>query len=383
MSKLTNSKAATPNATTTDAGAVAPLFAILLGSGFLVAMFSLVIGGGQLFVEKRAVQNAADVVALAIGQHCANEYWATNCLADSVTIQNPVTGVQLAGTGQQSVWQFASSLANPKQSAIGILSVCGQSELGLALPQCGALTETVPGCKTELAGKYPNWLRVYVQSNFQKIGPGFANLAAQTGVVNANEIACSQVVWGAVNQSAGTGTAASLAVAIGACDVQLGKPYVQFVLVFNSLNNSTCSSAKDKQGISLGFKTWGHGLVTLDAAGGQITALDATKTRTLAIAATAALKHTLALPVFASLPMAPAKIQPIGYVPFYLTGFNFFGTKAGVSCAANNLLAAAGNSAMCLVGIFKNEVTAAAGQAANYDSLSTPNFGFQAVKQIY
>ena len=54
-----------------DRGAITTLFAILLGSGLLLAILGLVVDGGQVMVQKQLVRNAADAVSEAVAVHCA------------------------------------------------------------------------------------------------------------------------------------------------------------------------------------------------------------------------------------------------------------------------------------------------------------------------
>ncbi len=54
-----------------DRGAVAALFAILLSSLVLFGLAAFTVDLGQLYAERRVVQNGADAAVLAIAQSCA------------------------------------------------------------------------------------------------------------------------------------------------------------------------------------------------------------------------------------------------------------------------------------------------------------------------
>src|SRR5947208_3628329 len=54
-----------------DRGAVAGLVAVLLSTGVLLGMAALSVDVGQLYAERRQVQNGADAAALAVAVSCA------------------------------------------------------------------------------------------------------------------------------------------------------------------------------------------------------------------------------------------------------------------------------------------------------------------------
>jgi hypothetical protein len=159
-----------------DRGAIAALVAVLLSTGVLLGMAALSIDVGQLYAERRQVQNGADAAALAIALNCANlakpcpgepaSNMAGANANDGVTNAGPVCGAGRAG--------LAACAATP----------------GPALTQCPAAPVGVEG-----------WVRVRTSTAIAGGGtllpPSFARaLAGNAGYAGTQVQACAQAAWG-------------------------------------------------------------------------------------------------------------------------------------------------------------------------------------------
>jgi hypothetical protein len=158
-----------------DRGAVAALVAVLLSTGVLLGMAALSVDVGQLYAERRQVQNGADAAALAIALNCANP-------------AKPCPG-EPAGT-------MASANANDGTTAAG--PVCGA---GRGLPGCGGMPgPALTQCPAPLAG-VEGWVRVLTATATAGGGtllpPAFARaLAGNAGYTGTQVRACAQAAWG-------------------------------------------------------------------------------------------------------------------------------------------------------------------------------------------
>jgi hypothetical protein len=95
-----------------DRGAVAPLVAVIFGSGILVASGALVIDVGQAYSERAQLQNGADSAALAVARGCARG--STHC--DPGTSATSVAG--------------AHANSNAKDGTSSVTVVCGRDLFG-------------------------------------------------------------------------------------------------------------------------------------------------------------------------------------------------------------------------------------------------------------
>jgi hypothetical protein len=157
-----------------DRGAVAGLVAVLLSTGVLIGMAALSVDVGQLYAERRQVQNGADAAALAVAGRCA------------------ATGACTTNTG-------GIADLNANDGATNVLSVCGA---GPGLPGCpansGPALTQCPAAPTGVEG----WVRVTTATRTAGGGtllpPTFARaLAGNAGYAGTQVRACAQAAWGA------------------------------------------------------------------------------------------------------------------------------------------------------------------------------------------
>jgi hypothetical protein len=156
-----------------DTGAVMVFVGITMV--VLLGMGALVIDVGQLYAEKRELQNGADAAALAVAQDCAGG----DCLQEMTT----------AGT-------YADDNAHDGEAAVD--EVCGS---GPGLDPCATPTADVPAS---------NWVKVTTATpDDDKVDLAFAPiLGHDTGETDAIAIA----TWG------GAGQAATIPVAFSVCE---------------------------------------------------------------------------------------------------------------------------------------------------------------------
>ena len=366
---------------------IAPLFAILLCTGVLFGLIALVVDGGQAQLQKLAVRQGAEAVAESLGQHCADEYSAVDCLTDTFTLRSQITGAQVAGTATATNPEFLSALANPKGGPVSVTSVCGQSSTAPSLPSCQTATPPMVGCLTDPSSAgATSWLRVYTEATKT---PTFLSQAdAALGHAPLVYHGCAQVVWGKANAVPIYAVGTQLPLMIGLCDVRLGAPYVQSALVGKDSSRSGCPSFRDREGAA--FSSNAHGWLqfnptaTSDACWAigrtgcaPVTlpsgATDSARISVLAIAAAANLNRVSVLPVFGY--GATGQPSVVSYVPFYLTGYRFYGSSGGVGCSSN----------LCIAGSFKTRVMQPYGQAQNLGIsalAAVPNLGFQVLKKL-
>ena len=368
-----------------DSGAIAPLFAIILGAGLLLGLLAVVVDGGQAQLEKQSVQHAADAVAEAIGQHCANEYTAGDCLTDSFALRNQSSGQLVFGTVAAANSDFLQTLANPKGGSVSVTTTCGESSASPTLALCAATN--LPGCITTptQSSATPNWLRV---------GTASAKNAIFTGNTTINYQACAQVVWGKANGIPILPVGTQLPLMIGLCDVRLGAPFVQSPLLGNNPSRAGCPTFRDRDGVA--FNANAHGWLqfalgpatqpaasacwTIQASGCTPVTLptgptDAARISNLAVAANANLNRVSLLPVF--IYSAVGSPTVVSFVPYYLTGLRFFSNFGGVGCGLG--------AQLCISGSFKTRTLEPYGQASSLgiSALSSvPNLGLQVLRKV-
>jgi Putative Flp pilus-assembly TadE/G-like len=156
-----------------DRGAAAVLVAVLLSTGVLLGMAALSVDVGQLYAERRQVQNGADAAALAVAAGCA------------------ATGACTTNTG-------GIADLNANDNATNVLSVCGS---GPGLPACpGNPGTALTQCPPAPAG-VQGWVRVSTGTRTSGgstlLPPTFAGaLAGNAGYSGTQVGACAQAAWG-------------------------------------------------------------------------------------------------------------------------------------------------------------------------------------------
>ena len=174
-----------------DRGAAAVLVAIVLSTGVLLGMAALSVDVGQLFAERRQLQNGADAAALAIARNCGNP--ARTCPGEAAST-------------------IAS--ANANDGATGAGAVCGS---GRGLPACPASPgPALTQCTPAPAG-VEGWVRVTTTTATAGGGtllpPVFARaLAGNAGYSGTQVRACAQAAWGT------EGSGSALPLTLAACE---------------------------------------------------------------------------------------------------------------------------------------------------------------------
>jgi Flp pilus assembly protein TadG len=173
-----------------DRGAVALLVAVLLSTGVLLGMAALSVDVGQLYAERRQVQNGADAAALAVAASCATSTTCTSATAG------------IAGL-------------NANDGATAVVSVCGAGRPALAACPAGS-GPVLTQCAAPPAGA-EGWVRVRTATGSSGGGtllpPTFAQaLAGNAGYAGTQVQACAQAAWG--GEASGT----SLPLTLSACE---------------------------------------------------------------------------------------------------------------------------------------------------------------------
>jgi hypothetical protein len=383
-----------------DTGAIAPLFLILLGTGMLLMLMGLVVDGGQVFVQKRLVQNAAENVAEAIAQHCAKELAGTiDCLNDDFKI-TPAASTLPVSIGGQS-WQatvadYLSVLANPKGGSVAVTNICGQTSTTLGIPLCPPLSDSPNDCKTDLsAAGYENWIRVYTSTDPAGFAPAFENFLSGGTQARYQETACSQVYWGKGNSVPIYAAGNQLPLMIGLCSVTLNQPTsaVNLPIRGADTDKSACGTFRDRDGRAQSAPATAHGFFTFDPGSGNHSCwnLQQGGCTPLALPASAAVsslvstvrtnvKKPVVLPV---VDWSGSNLKVVSYVSFYLTYYKFYSysyttTNPPTGCNSNP-------TNFCVIGQFQNKIIQPFGQVQGLDittNSDVPNLGYQVLRHV-
>jgi len=181
-----------------DEGAIATIVAILLAGGVLMGMLALSVDVGQLYAERRQLQNGADASVLAVAQDCAK---GTSC--DTTTSASSVAG------------QYANANANDAVSRV--TSLCGRGHASLV--PCNPPSASIYDCPALPTSPTPF---VEVQTSTLTSGgstllpPTFAKLLlGNSGYQGKTVTACAQAAWGPP-----TSITSTLPVTISLCEWQ-------------------------------------------------------------------------------------------------------------------------------------------------------------------
>jgi Flp pilus assembly protein TadG len=166
----------TPN----DEGAVALIVAMLFGFGVVLGMAALTVDVGNLYSERRQLQNGADAAALAVAQDAAR-----NCSTGSCA---PMTRA------------LSYANANAKDGASAVVEVCGTG--WAAVTSCSAQsTPAITQCPA-VPGGTTKWVRVRTATmtagGSTLLPPIFSRaLAGNAGYAGSRVYACAQAGLGA------------------------------------------------------------------------------------------------------------------------------------------------------------------------------------------
>ena len=160
-----------------DDGAVIVLVAILVAAGVVTGLLALVADVGQLYAERRVVQNGADAAALAIAQHCAegDAECADQMAAGSVAV--------------------TYSGANAPDEVTGVRETCGTDGLG----ECSSLMDAWWDCQP-IPDEINHFARVRTATENPDgtdfLVPFFAGVGSEDPAPELRTGACSQAAWG-------------------------------------------------------------------------------------------------------------------------------------------------------------------------------------------
>jgi len=388
-----------------DRGAITTLFAILLGSGLLLAILGMVVDGGQVMVQKQLVRNAADAVAEAVAVHCAKATPGVDCMMDNYNTVNITNGTVVASVPNAD---FLNTVANPRGTDLAITLVCGRSTTATGLSPCPPLGSSPNDCQTNLAlySQYTDWVRVYTSSNPNGIQPAFENFLTDQPQAY-QETACSQVYWGKANAINVDTTGNQLPFMFGVCDVPANS-FGTTVALIGDAAGSSCT-VTDRTGVSVSSSTRGflefdpsnssNNCWVLGSSTCTSVALNSTKARTgisypqlgysaLISSLRLKLNRTVLLPVVSQ---TGTTYTVKSYVAFTLQGFNF-PTTASLGAATTKSAyktfcpgTPTTSSGYCIAGQFNNRVYGTYGQVAGLgisSSSNVPNLGYQVIKHI-
>ncbi len=155
------------------------LVAILVAGGVISGLLALVADLGQLYAERRVVQNGADAAALAIAQDCATG----------------LDGCEGQSDAESRAEQFAN--ANAPDDVTAVTQVCGPD--GEGLTTCPAPGDHWADCQA-VSQDMPHYVRVRTSTLRPDEGtfllPIFAGLLADEGNAELGTGACAQAGWG-------------------------------------------------------------------------------------------------------------------------------------------------------------------------------------------
>jgi Flp pilus assembly protein TadG len=162
-----------------DEGAIATIVAILLAGGVLMGILALSVDVGQLYAERRQLQNGADAAVLAVAQDCAA---GRTCDAGT-------SAASMAG-------RYAN--ANAKDNVSQVTNVCGRGRTSLAA--CAAPSTSIYDCPA-LPASPTNFAQVrtatLMTNGSTLLPPTFARLLSGNSAYPGKTVtACAQAAWG-------------------------------------------------------------------------------------------------------------------------------------------------------------------------------------------
>ena len=159
-----------------DRGAVATVFALLLGGGVLLGLMAMVIDVGQIYVERGELQSSADAAALAVARACGTN--TTDCDTTSAVV----------GLAQR----YADE--NSSDGVTHLEIVCGSADV---LDPCPPPASNLTAC----LGRPPatgNWVEVRVSTELPGdrfvLPPSFAQ-AVMPEFDGVSVGACARASW--------------------------------------------------------------------------------------------------------------------------------------------------------------------------------------------
>ena len=171
-----------------DRGAIATIFAIMISTAVIIAMFVMVFDVGSIYTERRVLQNASDSAVTATAQECAID--GTGAILNV----SPAYASALCTSYPNSV-EFATRYANlnSPDRLSSISELCGTAPL-LA---CRSLGNGVFECKS-VDSRYVNFARARTET-LQVSGNSIQSLfnsLISSNDSNVKVVSCSQAAWG-------------------------------------------------------------------------------------------------------------------------------------------------------------------------------------------
>ncbi len=321
-----------------DSGAVATIVAILLSTTVLLAVAALTVDMGQLYAERREIQNGADAAALALAQSCARAESACNT----------------AGSASAMAADYAD--VNAKDGTTAVTEVCvrkGASTLGSCSGSSGHWTDCLPSAppgdyvQIRTRTRMADGTTLYPRS-FSRALTGFA------GDPGTPVVACARANWGGV-AAAASSVALTFSLKEWECMTGGGTTYAppppypatgivsslapyEKVLKFHTVTTSACPAAEAISGPSGWNLPGGFGWLD-DTSGtcsayvssggtvGDHTGAPASGVCKAALEAAWTSRKVLYLPVFDGVTGTGNGLYHIkGYAAFVLTGYRFPGS---------------------------------------------------------
>ncbi|MEN9715806.1 MAG: hypothetical protein RJA35_1273 [Actinomycetota bacterium] len=344
-------------------GAVATLFAILLGSGVLVSIVAMAVNAGHVALREQTDRDSAAAVAEAVAIVCAKSLPGGSCSG------NPIDYSGL----------------NPGQDSA---DVCGYSK-SVAVNPC--TVESQPGqCQTNSTTQ-GNWIRATVGR------------------------ACSEVTWGIADSISVDTTGKQIPFALGACEAILPAAPTKVQLI-GQASSAPCQGL-DRSGADLAAS--GRGFIQFDPTSAshacwtlnstcKPVALETTRNQSslsnpvgsysgLIAALKSSINHPVTLPVF-DVKTSGTAIE--GFAGFTLSAFKFPTSSKVSACSANSACsvsssathawigpcaaAQSASSAFCIAGLFQPRVVGAYGQVPGVQIApdGTTNFGYEVIRRV-
>ncbi|MFC7486699.1 pilus assembly protein TadG-related protein [Knoellia sp. CPCC 206453] len=166
-----------------EQGAVGVLVAMLFGTFVVTGLLAWSVDAGQIILERRQTQNAADAAAIALAQSCAK----ANCNFDADNLPALATANTInSGARTHTIERQCKSTS----SIPGSLPVCTSTSSVDQLRECPPLP---PG----LAAGLP-YVEVRVRANETSPGliPNPFTRANDTGPDDSNVVSCARAAWG-------------------------------------------------------------------------------------------------------------------------------------------------------------------------------------------
>ena len=175
-----------------QSGAISLIVILMISGGIIFSLFSIVVDGGSVFVEKRVLQNASDSAVLSIVAECAQAKLSSDGTVPTTPKPCNATVNTLTDFSISREAQILLN-GNSPDNATTLDSFCGPS----LTVQC---TGAYEGCTYYPSG-FPTYLRVTGKSDGAGLVPTFKKLinpVATSSTYLGKK--CSQAAWGSATK---------------------------------------------------------------------------------------------------------------------------------------------------------------------------------------